>query len=409
MKGRIGIAAMVAAAFMLATAGAAGAAEDVSDGVVKIGILTDMSGVYADAGGKGSVAAAEMAIADAGGEVLGKPIKLISADHQNKPSLGSSIARKWIDKDGVDMIAGLLTSSVALAVQKLASEKGVITISEGPGATELTEEDCTKYGIHYVYDTYSLPVGTATAVVKNGGKTWFFITADYAFGHSLQQHTTEVVDKLGGKVLGSVDAPLSTADFSSYLLQAQASGAEVIALANAGQDTVNAIKQANAFGIVKGGQQMVGMLVFLSDVKSLGLKTAQGLQFTTAFYWDRNEASRKWSKRFMEKTGHMPTMVQAGMYSAVANYIKAVKAAGTDDGDAVRAQLGKMKIHDFFAENGKIEPNGLMRHDMYLVKVKTPEESKGPWDLLDVVSTIPGDVAYIPLADSVCPLLKQNK
>src|SRR5699024_457882 len=277
----------------------------------------------------------------------------------------------------------------------------------GAGATDLTEQQCTKYGIHYAYDTYSLPVGTATAVVNNGGKSWFFITADYAFGHSLQNNTTKVVEALGGKVLGSVQAPLSTADFSSYLLQAKTSGADVIALANAGQDTINAIKEAKAFGIIQGGQQIVGMLVFISDVKSLGLKTAQGLQFTTAFYWDRNDASREWSQRYHDKTGSMPTMVQAGVYSAVRNYLKAIEAAGTDAADAVRAQLGEMEIHDFFAENGTIEPNGLMKHDMYLVQAKKPSESDGPWDLMTVVSTIPGDKAYIPLADSVCPLLKQ--
>lgn len=405
MKKWIGSTAALVAALVLGIGSASAAG--ISDGVVKIGVLTDMSGVYADVGGQGSVAAAEMAIHDFGGKVLGKPIKLISADHQNKPDVGSSIARKWIDTDHVDMITGLLTSSVALAVQKLASEKHTITINEGAGSTQLTEQDCTKYGIHYVYDTYSLPVGTATAVVKNGGKSWFFITTDYAFGHSLQKHTTQVVDGLGGKVVGGVLAPLGTSDFSSYLLQAQASGAQVIALANAGQDFTNALKQANAFGIVQGGQQIVGMLVFLSDVKSLGLKTAQGLEFTTAFYWNRNEASRKWSERYKAKTGHMPTMVQAGMYSAVSNYLKAVKAAGTDNSDAVRAQLGKMTIHDFFAENGHIEPNGLMKHDMYLVKVKKPSDSKGPWDLLKVVSTIPGDKAFIPLSKSVCPLLKK--
>lgn len=406
MKIKTGLAAAFAAALIL-MASSADAANKVSDGVVKVGVLTDMSGVYSDVGGKGAIAAAQMAIDDAGGKVLGKPVKLVSADHQNKADVGSTIARKWIDTEHVDMITGLLTSSVALAVQDLASDKHTITMTIGAGSTQLTEQQCTQYGIHYAYDTYSLPVGTATAVVKNGGKTWYFITADYAFGHSLQKHTTEVVDKLGGKVLGSVLAPLSTFDFSSYLLQAQASGAQVIALANAGQDTVNAIKQAHEFGIVKGGQQIVGMLVFISDVKSLGLKTAQGLQFTTAFYWNRNDASRKWSKRYFDKTGKMPTMVQAGTYSAVANYLKAVKAAGTDDADAVRAQLGKTTIHDFFADHGHIEPNGLMKHDMYLMQVKKPSESNGPWDLMRVVSTIPGDKAYIPLSKSVCPLVKQ--
>ncbi|HKJ94628.1 MAG TPA: ABC transporter substrate-binding protein [Gammaproteobacteria bacterium] len=398
--------AAACAAGAMAVSGIAAAA-GASHGSVKIGVLSDMSGVYKSLEGPGAVTAAQMAIDDFGGKVLGEKIQLVSADHQNKPDVAASIARKWIDADNVDMMTGLDNSSVALAVQNLASNKKTITMAAGSGSTSLTEDQCTKYGIHYVYDTYSLPVGTATAIVKNGGKSWFFITADYAFGHSLHSNTARVVKELGGKEVGNVNAPLSTNDFSSYLLQAQSSGADVIGLANAGQDTVNAIKQAQEFGIVQGGQQMAGMLVFITDVKSMGLKVAQGLQFTSAFYWDRNEASRKWSKRFYDKHGAMPTMVQAGVYSAVTHYLEAVKEAGTDDADAVRAKLGDMTINDFFVSDGHIEPNGLMAHDMYLLKVKKPSESDGDWDLMSVVSTIPADKAFIPLSESKCPLVSQ--
>ena len=306
-------------------------AQAAGDGQVKIGVLTDMSGVYSEVGGKGSVAAAEMAIEDFGGEVLGKKVGLVSADHQNKPDVGSATSREWIDVQKVDMITDILNSAVGLAVQHLATDKQVITMNTGAGTTDLTNKDCTPYGIHYVYDTYALPVGTATAIVEEGGKSWFFITADYAFGQSLEANTRGVVEKLGGTVEGAVRAPLATTDFSSYLLQAQASGAQVIALANAGGDTINSIKQANEFGIVESGQQMAGMLVFLSDIKSLGLETAQGLQFTVGYYWDRNDESRAFGEAFQEKTGFMPTMNHAGVYSAVTNYLKAVETVGSDD------------------------------------------------------------------------------
>lgn len=379
-----------------------------SDGMVKIGVLSDMSGVYKALEGPGAVVAAQMAIEDFGGEVLGQPIELVSADHQNKPDIGAATAREWIDAEGVDMITALDNSAVALAVQGLASDKQTITMNTGAGTTELTEGQCTKYGIHYVYDTHALPVGTATAIVENGGESWFFITADYAFGHSLQENTAEVVKNLGGEVLGNIEAPLGTNDFSSYLLQAQASGAEVIGLANAGQDTVNAIKQAQAFGIVEAGQQLAGMLVFITDVKSMGLDVAQGLQFTSAFVWNQDEEAEEWSRRFFERHGAMPTMVQAGVYSAVTHYLKAVEAVGTDDSDAVREQLGKMTINDFFVENGKIVANGLMMHDMYLVQVKTPEESTEEWDVLEVVSRVPAEEAFIPLSESKCPLVNEG-
>ncbi len=360
-------------------------AAGVSNGVVKVGVLTDMSGVYSAIGGEGSVTAAKMAVADFGGKVLGKPIEVISADHQNKADIASTKAREWSDNEHVDMIIGLLNSGCALAVQKIGTDKKTITIATGAGSTALTNQDCSPYGIHYVYDTYSLPKVAASAIIDHGGKTWYFLTADYAFGHSLEENTADFVKKHGGQVLGQVRHPLATADFSSYLLQAQASGAKVIGLANAGGDFINAVKQAREFGIVQGGQTIAGMLVFLSDVKSLGLDVAQGMEFATSFYWDRDPASRQWSKRYFDKTGAMPTMNQAGVYSATMNYLKAIKAAGTDNPDAVMKAFRAMKIDDFFSVNGHLRPDGTMVHDMFLVEVKKPSESKGPWDLLKVV------------------------
>ncbi|HET8791360.1 MAG TPA: ABC transporter substrate-binding protein [Modicisalibacter sp.] len=390
-------------------AGAAGAQDqELSNGYVKIGVLGDMSGVYATGfSGPGAVGAVEMAVEDFGGSVLGQPIKVISADHQNKPDVASATAREWIDQEHVDLITDLTNSAVGLAVQSLASDKGVITINTGSATTQLTNEACTKYGIHYGYDTYALPVGTATAIVKNGGDKWFFITADYAFGHSLQENTTKVVESLGGEVVGSVAAPLGTNDFASYLLQAKASGAEVIALANAGQDTVNSVKQADSFGIVEGGQQLAGMLVLISDVKSLGQEVAKGLQFTSGWYWNHDDASREWAKRYMERTGAAPTFPHAALYSATTAYLNAVKAAGTDDADVVREQLNGMPIDDFFAKGGHIRPDGLLIHDMYLLKVKESSESQGEWDVAEVVRTIPGEQAYPPLSESTCARINQ--
>lgn len=374
--------------------------------VVTIGVLTDMSGVFQDLEGPGAVVAAKMAIKDFGGTVLGRKIELLSADHQDKPDVGSAFARKWIDENHVNMIIGMDHSATALAVQKLASSKNTITINTGGGASELTEADCTKYGIHYVYDTHALAVGAAQAVVKQGGNTWFYINLDYAFGKALLKDETAAVNKLGGKIIGGVFQPLNTADFSSYLLQAQASKAKVVALGNAGNDFINSVKQAHEFGIVKHGQILVGMLVFITDVHSLGLEVAQGLQFATAFYWDRTNQSREWSQRFFKEHNAMPTMIQAGVYSGVMTYLNAVKAANSTDSDAVRQALGKITIDDMFVKNGHIEQNGLMRHDMYLAKVKTPQQSKGPWDLLEITATIPGAEAFIPLDQSSCPLLK---
>ena len=380
-------------------------AAGVSNNVVKIGVLTDMSGVYSAIGGPGSLTAAKMAVADFGGKVLGKPVEVISADHQNKADIASEKAREWFDNDHVDMIIGLLNSSCAIAVQKLGQQKHRIVISTGAGSTALTNKDCSPYGIHYVYDTYSLPKVAASAIIDHGGKTWFFLTADYAFGHSLEENTAAFVKKHGGKVLGQVLHPLATSDFSSYLLQAQASKAKVIGLANAGGDFINAVKQAREFGIVQGGQTIAGMLVFLSDVKSLGLNVAQGMEFATSFYWNRNAASRKWSERYFKKTGAMPTMDQAGVYSATMNYLKAIKAAGTDNPDAVMKAFRAMKIDDFFSQNGHLRPDGTMVHDMFLAEVKKPSESKGDWDLLKIIKTVPGDEAFMPMSEGSCSLV----
>ncbi len=379
----------------------------ISDGVVKIGVLTDMSGVYSTLGGKGTQVAVEMAAKDFGGKVLGKPIVVIGADHQNKADIASAKAREWFDNEQVDMITGLLNTGCALAVQKLGGDKKRITMNTGAASTELTNKASTPYSIHYVYDTYALGKVTGQAVVQGGGKSWFFITADYAFGQSLEQNTTNFVTKFGGKAVGSVRHPLSSADFSSYLLQAQASGAQIIGLANAGGDTINAIKQAREFGIGQKGQKLVGLLIFDTDIKSLGLTVAQGMQFTSGFYWDRDEGTRAFAKRFFAIHKAMPTMDQAGAYSATMNYLKAIKAVGSDDPDAVMAKLKSMDISDFFAVHGKIRVDGRMVHDMYLMEVKKPAESKGEWDLLKIVKTIPGDEAFMPLSESTSPLVKK--
>jgi branched-chain amino acid transport system substrate-binding protein len=359
---------------LLLACGAAGAAAgQISDGVVKVGVLTDMTGAYSDLAGAGSVIAAQMAAEDFGGKVLGKPIVIVSADHQNKADVASSIARKWFDEQQVDAIADLVSSSTALAVMPVAAEKKRITLLSGPGSTPIAGAKCTAYNVFYTYNTYALAAGTGRAVVQQGGKNWFFVTADYVFGKSLEADTTKVVEAAGGKVLGSVKAPFPTTDFSSYLLQAQSSGAQIIGLANAGADTINAIKQANEFGHTK-TQHLAGLLVFLSDVHSLGLATAQGLYLTTAFYWDRDDASRAWSKRFFERYKKMPTMVQAGVYSELMHYFEAIRAAGTDDADKVMAKMRETPINDFFAKNGRIGADGLHRHDMYLAQVKSPAE-----------------------------------
>lgn len=389
---------------MLLLAGLAWA--QVSDDIVKIGVLNDRSGVYADLSGEGSVVAARMAVEDFGGEVLGMPIEIISADHQNQPDVGSSIAREWFDVDKVDMIVDVPTSSVALAVQQVAREKNRIFMGVGPGSTALTNDNCSPVGFHWAYDTRALAVGTATAVLEQGGDTWFFITADYEFGHSLEENTAAVVINNGGEVLGAVRHPLSTSDFSSYLLQAQASGAKVIGLANAGGDTTNAIKQASEFGITQAGQQLAALLLFITDVHALGLPVAQDLVLTTGFYWNMNDKTRAWSERFFELHGAMPTMVHAGTYSAVLHYLESVEAAGTDEAMAVAEQIRARPVDDgVLAENGVVRVDGRMVHDMYLARVKSPDESTEPWDYFEIVSTIPGDVAFLPLEESTCPLV----
>ncbi|MGV2979522.1 ABC transporter substrate-binding protein [Camelimonas sp. ID_303_24] len=379
----------------------------ISGDAVKIGLLLDMSGPYADITGPSSVTAAQMAIDDFGGKVLGKNIELLSADTLNKPDITAALAREWFDSKNVDAIMDVAATAPSLAVLEVARPRNKIVVLTSPASARLTNEACTPTSIHWTYDTYALAHGTGKAAVKQGFDSWFFVTADYAFGTDLEKDVTRVVREGGGKVLGSVRAPLNTLDFSSFLLQAQASKAKIIALANGGNDTVNSIKQAQEFGVVQGGQKLAGMLIFLSDIHSLGIDKAQGLVLTTAFYWDRDEASRAWSKRYFEKTGRMPSMSQAGTYSATMHYLKAVQAAGTDATDAVMKKMRETPVNDFFATNGKIREDGRMVHDMYLAEVKSPSGSKGPWDYYKILQTIPGDEAFQPLSESRCPLVKK--
>ena len=385
-------------------AGGALAAE-ISDGVVKIGILTDMAATYSDLSGKGSAIAAEMAVEDFGGTVAGAPIELISADHQNKADIAASKAREWIDVENVDMMGGLVTSSVALAVQEIGREKNIVTMSSGAASSRLTGKDCAPTGFHWAYDTYSMAKGTGLAVVQNGGDTWFFLTADYAFGHSLEGDVANIVEANGGEVLGKVRHPFPSADFASYLLQAQASGAKIIGLANAGSDMMNAIKQSGEFGIVDGGQNLAGLLVFITDVHSLGLEAAQGLLLTTGWYWDLNDETRAFAARFEERTGKKPTMIQVGVYSSVMSYLKAIEKAETDEAKAVAAALKSMEINDVFAQGGVVHPNGRMAHTMYLAEVKKPGEAEGPWDYYTIVREIPKEEAFRDPKDSGCPLV----
>src|SRR5262245_20398660 len=372
---------------------------------IKIGILNDQSGVYADYGGKYSVEAARMAIEDFGGEVLGHKVELVTADHQNKPDLAVSIARRWYDADGVDMITELTTSTVALAVQELSNEKKKIDIVVGAATSRITGDACTPYGFHWAFDNRALAVGTGGALVKAGGDTWFFLTADYAFGHALEKDTSEIVTHAGGKVVGSVRVPLNSSDFSSFLLQAQSSKAKIVGLANAGQDTTNSIKQAAEFGIFRQGQKLAGLLITLSEVHDLGLDAAQGLVLTEGFYWDHDEQSRAFSERFFKRTGRMPSMIHAGTYSATLSYLKAVKAAGTKDTEAVAKKLKELPVDDAFAK-GKVLTNGRMVHDMYLFEVKKPSESKKPWDYYKQLAVVPGDQAFFTAKESGCPLTK---
>ncbi len=374
-----------------------------ADNKVVIGDIDDMSGLYADVIGPGGVEAAKMAIEDFGGSVLGNKIELLTSDHQNKPDVGAQKFREWADRDGVTMILGGSNTGVSLAMNNVAKEKKIPFIAIGAAGASLTGKDCTPYTVHYVYDTTSLANGTAKTMVSQGGKTWFFLTADYAFGTQLQDAATKVVEASGGKVVGAVRVPLSTSDFSSYLLQAQNSGAQVLGLANAGNDFTNSIKAADEFGIGK-SMKPAALLAFISDIHSLGLKTAQGLYLTTGWYWDLNDKTRAFAKRYYAKTQREPTMNQAGYYSATMTYLNAVKAAGSTDSDKVMAELKKMKIDDMFTSNGKIRADGLMEHEMYIMQVKKPEESKAPWDYYKLVQTMSGEEAFGKLSESACPL-----
>jgi branched-chain amino acid transport system substrate-binding protein len=385
---------------------ASGAAEaQVSDDVVKIGVLTDMSGPASTPTGPGSVAAAEMAVADFGGTVLGKPITVISADHQLKPDVAAGIAREWYDRDQVDLIVDVPVSAVGLAVQGVANEKKKLFITHSTGTADFHGKFCSPYTMQWVFDTHALAVGTAQEVVKRGGTSWFFLTADYAFGYSLEKDASDVIKANGGTVVGAVRHPFRTPDLSSFILQAQASKAKIIGLASGPPDNVNAIKLGGEFGLFAGGQQMAGLLVLITDIDGLGLKTAQGLVLTTSFYWDMDDKTREWSKRFFAKMGRMPTMWQAGVYSSVMHYLNAIKAAGTDDPLKVAAKMREMPVEDFFSRNGKLREDGLMVHDLILVQVKKPEESKYPWDYYQILAHIPGDQAFGP-PNPACPLVK---
>ena len=392
----------------LALAGGAAQAQ-ISDGVIKIGVLNDQSGTYADLAGPGSVVAARMAVEDFGAAKKGMKVEILVADHLNKPDVGSTIARQWYDVDKVDVIMDVPTSSVVLAVNQITREKNKALIVSTGATVDLTGKACSPNSIHWTYDTWALANGTGNAVVKNGGDTWFFLTADYAFGHSLEQQTEAVVLKNGGKVLGKVRHPFPSADFSSFLLQAQASKAKIIGLANAGADTINAIKQGAEFGIVKGGQQFAGLLVFLTDVRALGLDKAQGLLLTEAFYWDRTPQTRAWSRRFGKlHKGAMPTMAQAGVYSATLHYLKAVEAIKSDDGPKVIEQMKKMPSDDPVFGKGRVRRDGRHLHDMYLFEVKKPSESKGEWDYYKVRATIPAEQAFRPMDQGDCPLVAKK-
>jgi branched-chain amino acid transport system substrate-binding protein len=395
-----------ALAALLLGASATMAFAQVSDNVVKIGVLTDLSGPASTPTGPGSVAAAQMAIDDFGGSVLGKPIQLISADHQLKPDIGAGIARRWYDTEQVDLILDVPVSSVGLAVQVVANEKHKLFVTHSTGSTDFHGKFCSPYTMQWVFDTRALAVGTGREITKRGGKTWFFITDDYAFGHALEKDATQVIEANGGRVLGSVRPPFATPELSSFVLQGQQSKAQVIGIAAGPPNNTNEIKLAHEFGLVQGGQQLAGLLILITDVHALGLQTAQGLLLTTSFYWDLDDKTRAWSKRFFDKVQHMPTMWQAGVYSAVMHYLQAVKAAGTDEAEKVAAQMRTQPIEDFFSHNGRLREDGLMVHDLLLVQVKTPEESKGAWDYYKVLTHIKGDEAFGP-PDPSCALVKK--
>jgi branched-chain amino acid transport system substrate-binding protein len=374
---------------------------------VKIGVLTDMTSVYAAHGGPGSVEAARMAIDDFGGAVLGRPVEIVFADHRNSPDLGTSIARQWYG-EGVDAIVDVPNSGVALAVQQISREVKKIVLFSSPASADLTGQKCSPYTVDWTFDTYALAHGTAKAITKSGGDSWFFITADYAFGYAMERDAGDVIRLEGGKVLGNVKVPLGTFDFSRYLLQAKTSRAKIVGLATSGRDMISAIEQASEFSLIQEGQRLAGLLVFISDVHSLGLETAQGLLITSAYYWDQNDKTRAWAERFFNKMKHMPTMVQAGVYGAITHYLKAVQAVGSKDPDAVMAKMRAMPINDFMTQDGKLRMDGRVLRDMYLYQVKTPAESKYPWDYLKLLQTIPADEAFRPLDEGGCPLVPKR-
>jgi branched-chain amino acid transport system substrate-binding protein len=400
------IATEFAAGLALAALGGAADAQQISDDVVKIGVLTDMSSLYADATGKGSLAAVQMAVEDYGAKVKGKPVEVVYADHQNKPDVGIAIARNWYDNEKVDAIFDVPTSSVALPISALTREKNKININSGGGSSDITGSQCSPNTVHWTYDAYALSNVAGKAMVKRGEDTWFFVTADYAFGMALERDAANVVKESGGKVLGDVRHPLNSSDFSSYLLQAQASQSKVVALANAGGDTTNALKQASEFGITQGGQKMIALLQEITDTHALGVKATQGLIVTDAFYWDMNDETRAFSKRFNDKVGHMPTMIQAGLYSATMHYLKAIEAVGTDEAPKVMAQMRATPINDFMTKDGTLRADGRVMRDMYLFQVKKPAESKGEWDLYNLVEKIPAAEAFRPISEGGCPLVK---
>ncbi len=399
------VAAPLALALGLGLCGAAEA--QISGNTVKIGILTDLSGGASDMSGNGSVVAAQLAVEDFGSTVAGATVRLISADHQLKPDIGAEIARRWYDTEQVDIILDVPSSAVALAVQEVARQRGRMFVTHASGTSDLTGKACSPTGMQWVFDTYALATGTARAVTQRGGDTWFFLTADYAFGQSLERDASKVVREAGGNVVGEVRHPFMAPDLTSFVLQAQASRAKIVGLANGPPDNTNAIKIGSEFGLFRGGQQMAGLLVFITDVHALGLKAAQGLLLTTGFYWDRDDETRAWSKRFFDRVGRMPTMVQAGVYSSARHYLKAIKATGTDDALKVAAAMRELPVEDFFARKGKVREDGRMVYDLYLAQVKTPEESKYPWDYYKILQTIPGDEAVRPLSETTCPLLKK--
>ena len=383
-------------------------AQGISDDAVRIGVLTDMGGALSDLSGRGSVMAVRMAVEDFGGKVLGKPIEVLEADHQNKADIASNKAREWFDVQKVDMVTDLTNSSAALAVVDVARQKNKVAIVNGAGTTRITNDSCTPNSVQYAWDTYAMANGTARAIIRNGGDTWYFLTADYAFGQQSEKDVTDVINASGGKVIGSSRHPLNASDFSSFMTSAKNSGAKIIGLANGGADTINAVKSAQEFGIDPAKQHLAGLAVFITDIHSMGLKAAQGLQLTEAFYWDLNEQTRKWSRRYFERMKKMPTAIQAANYSSTLHYLNAVRDAGTDAAPAVMAKMKATKVNDFFARGGSIREDGRMVHDMYLVQVKSPAESKYPWDYYKVLATIPGQDAFQPLSRSACPLITKK-